>query len=153
LAGHWRHTSAVGDLVTSLYAAGRPEYRSGRDDPAPGVPSITAVMDRLALGGLDQVVELRPSEGWVLAQGRCRLDGLRAFLAERGLALAPGVRLADDPGRARRRGCGTVGAGVIGGVVDACWADVLTKDGRLGRHAAALPPDALVVAAALRLSP
>ncbi|MDR2567642.1 MAG: hypothetical protein LBC97_16635 [Bifidobacteriaceae bacterium] len=153
LTGHWRHTSAVGDLVTSLYAAGRPEYRSGPDDPAPGVPSITAVMPRLAVKGLDQVVQVNRAEGWVLAQGRCRLDGLRSFLAGQGLALAAVDPAVGAPGRARGRGCETAGAGVIGGVVSAVWADVLTKSGELARHSPdALPPDGFVVAVALRLA-
>jgi FAD/FMN-containing dehydrogenase len=164
LAGHWHHTAAIGRLVTSLYAAGRPEYRSGPADPSPGVASITAVLERLRLKGLDQVVEVKAADGWVMAEGRCRLDGLRVFLARRGLALVPGPRPAEAAGGGAgggsggwgrgRRGRLTVGAGVIGGQLDAMWVDVLTKSGQLTREAPAeLPPDGLVVAAALAVRP
>jgi FAD/FMN-containing dehydrogenase len=143
-------------LVASLYAAGRPEYRAGPADPAPGVASVTAVMPRLALKGLDQVVEVNRDERWVLAQGRCGLDGLEVFLARRGLALASAPAGPLDAGRRRaeRRGRRTVGAAVIAAAVGVVWADVLTKDGEVTRHGAgALPPDGLVVGAALRLAP
>jgi hypothetical protein len=168
LAGHLYHTSAIGELVTSLYAAGQAQYRSGVGDPSPGVASITAVVPRLKLKNLDQVVEVNTAENWVMAQGRCRLSALRAYLIAQGLALAPG-RLGGNPdkrpnsspaqggeaenGRAGIGAVGTVGAGVIGGEVEAVWVDMLTQSGLVTRHAQAeLPPDALIVAAALRLA-
>ncbi|MDR1187118.1 MAG: hypothetical protein LBK95_06655 [Bifidobacteriaceae bacterium] len=150
LAGHQHHASALGELVTSLYAAGRPEYRDGPDDPAPGVPSITAVMEQLKLKNLDQVVEVRAAEGWAIAQGRCRLDSVLAFLAAQGLALAPGTRGPER--RSPKPAPLTAGAAVINGKVSAVWVDALAKDGLLTRRDQAdLPPDALVVAAALRV--
>ncbi|MDR0626041.1 MAG: hypothetical protein LBG11_02065 [Bifidobacteriaceae bacterium] len=79
--------------MTSLYAAGRAEYRVGPDDPSPGVASITAVMDRLNLAHLDQVIALSPADGLVTAQGRCRLSSLQTFLAEQNLALAVPVKV------------------------------------------------------------
>jgi FAD/FMN-containing dehydrogenase len=138
-------------LVTSLYAAGRPEYRKGPSDPSPGVPSITAVMPRLNLRRLDQVVEVDPSGEWVIAQARCRLDGLALLLARRELALALGPAPSTGAGGTGGR---TAGAAVIAGRVAALWVDVLTTSGEVTRHAQdALPPDALVVAAALATEP
>jgi FAD/FMN-containing dehydrogenase len=193
----------VGDLVTSLYAAGRPEYRAGPADPAPGVASITAVMPRLDLRRLDQVVEVAADNSFVVAQGRCRLAGLAAFLSDRELTLAspPGpnpkagtgavpaaeaatLRASRDDltslasaaassvtlelaaaGQVASRGAPaeaeppaggpkSVGAAVIAHWVVVLWVDVLTRSGQITRHlAGSLPPDALVVAAALATEP
>jgi hypothetical protein len=165
LAGHLHHTSAIGDLVASVYAAGRAEYRTGSDDPSPGVPSITAVLPRLKFDRFDQVIEVNQDKGWVMAQGRCRLEALRGLLSSFGLALEP-VRTGPFEGHKpnadqssisrsdeRAGGPRTVGAGVIAGEVEAVWVDVLTKDGQLSRCAPGeLPADALIVAAGLRLA-
>jgi hypothetical protein len=162
LAGHLHHTAALGQLMTSLYAAGRASYRYGEDDPAPGVPSMTAVMEQLNLKNLDQVVEINPGEHWVMVQGRCRLDRLRDFLAAEGMLLETGEarRQAGTgrPGQSTPKATPrtgkeslTVGAAVITGQVNAIWADLLAKDGKLQRRSQnELPPDALIVAAALR---
>ncbi|MDR2348822.1 MAG: hypothetical protein LBD90_09490 [Bifidobacteriaceae bacterium] len=153
VAGHMHHTAAVGDLVTSLYAAGCAACRAGPDDPAPGVPSIRAVMPKLNLRRLGQVVEIDPDGAWVIAQARCRLSAIALLLADQGLALAPGPGpggpTRDRPARPARP-ARTAGAAVICGLAEALWVDVLTASGEITRHRQdALPPDALVVAAAL----
>jgi hypothetical protein len=163
IAGWLYHTSGIGDLMTSLYAAGRAEYRSCPNDPSPGVPSLTAVMPQLNLGRLDQVVSIDAANDYLIAQARCRLDGIVTLLRSRGLALAAPSRLADTktivgagayPHSVSGRKCPlTVGSAVIAGTVAAEWADALTKDGMIRRYAPAkLPPDALILAAALLLS-
>jgi hypothetical protein len=148
-----RHRTAVGKLVTSLYAAGRVEFRAGPDDPAPGVPSVTATVPKLDLKGLDQVVEVDPAGRWVVAQGRCRIDALTVFLAGRGLTLVASPAGARSPGGQRTREL-TVGAAVIAGSTRSDWVDVLTRSGEITRRPPdGLPPDALVVAAELATSP
>jgi hypothetical protein len=139
--------------MTSLWAAGRPEYRNSPEDPAPGVPSITAVMEQLNLKRFDQVIEVNAADGWVAAQGRCRWDSLRTFLAERDLVLAPGSSAGQPPDATAEASALTVGAVIAGRQARPLWVDVLTKDGILTRHEGTdLPPDALIVAAALRLT-
>jgi hypothetical protein len=162
LVGHLYHTAAVGQLVTSLYGAGRAEYRSGPDDPSPGVPSIRAVLAQLDRRRLDQVVEVDVEGRWVFAQGRCRLVPLVRFLAERDLTLVGGAH----PVRRAIWAGGTVGAGVIGqwvvaeavdclvrgGWVERVWAKPGSTDDRRSEPQGGvvdLPGDALVVAAVL----
>jgi hypothetical protein len=111
--------------VTSLYAAGRAEYRSSPEDPSPGVPSITAVRPQLNTNRLDQVVEIDPDHSWVVVQSRCSLAALTAFLSEHGLVLEAGSNQTRVPP--------TVGAAVIAGTVQAVWVDLLAKDGRITR--------------------
>ncbi|MDR1393517.1 MAG: FAD-dependent oxidoreductase [Bifidobacteriaceae bacterium] len=111
--GRFHHTDGIGRLVDSLYAAGRAEYRDGPDDPAPGVPSITAVIPQLDLRSLDQVVELDEDNHWVVVQGRCRLDRLNLFLAGQNLVLADrlavGQPVPQTPGPLPESGTGRSG--------------------------------------------
>jgi hypothetical protein len=151
LAGHFYHTTALGELVASLYEAGRPEYRAGAKDPAPGVASITAVRPQLKVTRLDQVVEVSGA-GLVWVQSRCPMAGLVSFLAGHGLRLVgPGGQ---TPIPAGFDATWTAGRAVIDGLVSAAWVDVLTKDGQITKHPQeALPRDALIVLAALEVAP
>jgi hypothetical protein len=149
LAGHWYHTAAIGDLITSLYAAGREEFRDGPDDPAPGVASITAVVPALDMRRLDQAIEVNQSEQTVLVQGRCRLQPLRVFLETQGLAFAPPRSAVTELAEPQ-----SVGQAVIRRQLAARWVEVLTAQGTITRHAQdQLPPDALVVLVALEVVP
>jgi hypothetical protein len=151
VAGHHHHTAAIGDLVNSLYAAGRPEYRGGPTDPSPGVPSLTAVADRLDTRALNRVVTVSGDtpQPTVTVETKCTWRHLAAVLQPKGWQVPDGARLPQNS---------TVGAAIKQGQVQPTWVDVLTADGSITRHEAVdggtltLPPDALIVAAALPLT-
>ncbi|MDR1152965.1 MAG: FAD-binding protein, partial [Bifidobacteriaceae bacterium] len=86
VVGFGAHTSAIGELVTSVYAAGSSTVRTGDpNDPSPGVPSIPAVMDQLSIKSLGGVVSIDAEARTALLQGCCPLARAVETLVPRGL--------------------------------------------------------------------
>ncbi|MCL1898105.1 MAG: hypothetical protein FWG16_04715 [Micrococcales bacterium] len=146
LGGFHQHTSAVGELVTSLYTAGSAAFRSGPDDPSPGVESMHGVMGRLDTKGLTHVISLDAAQGLAVCQSKCPLARLAKVAQEHSVAC-------DLP---TGRGSVTVGSAILRGLIPADrvdWVEVLTTSGLISRHEpGAWPSDAFIVAASIHLT-
>lgn len=145
LGGFHQHTSAIGELVSSLYAAGSADLLDGPDDPRPGVPSIRAVMGQLKTKGLNHVVSLDVDQASAICQSKCLVTTLVEVASQMGLV----PQLPELP-----TNC-TVGAAVLRQQIPpelVNWVDVLTTSGLISRHQVSqLPPDALLLAVSLQL--
>ena len=145
LGGFHQHTSAIGELLTSLYAVGSARRLSAPDDPGSGVSSMRAVIDRLNTSGLTHVISLDAHLGQVLCQSKCRVATLANVVASHGLWL-------DLPPTLFKT---TVGAAALRGQIPPNrveWVEVLTTNGLITRHQIGqLPPDALVLVVCLTL--
>ena len=145
LGGFHQHTTAVGELLTSMYRIGSPDARNGPDDPSPGIDSMRTVTEQLDTSGFTHVISLDQNQGLVLCQSKCRLITLAKVLRDHSLRL-------DLPPALLKT---TAGAAVLRGQIPADrveWVEVLSAQGRITRHQLGqLPPDSFLLALCLRL--